>query len=139
MVCGRILRSRSRALKGLPGSRRSGAPWKCTHPGRSGSSGQPHRQLFLVPALDTTWSLRDSTNSRNVVNPSDFSLKTGSIRFIWFLTPAAWTQLPSLLCRGVTAVPQALGGTNWPPWQADCSLIGSHELPPLTRLRGTGR
>lgn len=43
----------------------------------------------LVPALDTTWSLRDSTNSRNVVNPSDFSLKAGSIRCIWLLTPAA--------------------------------------------------
>jgi hypothetical protein len=43
----------------------------------------------LVPALDTTWSLRDSTNSRNVVNPSDFSLKAGSIRCIWLLSPAA--------------------------------------------------
>gem|GEM_PF-4513422 len=43
----------------------------------------------LVPALDTTWSLRDSTNSGNVVNPSDFSLKAGSIRCIWLLTPAA--------------------------------------------------
>ena len=43
----------------------------------------------LACCLETTLSLRDSTKSRNVVNPSDFSVKAGSIRCIWLLTPAA--------------------------------------------------
>ena len=43
----------------------------------------------LACCLVSTLSLRDSTNARKLVNPSDFSVKAGSIRCIWLFTPAA--------------------------------------------------
>ena len=71
-----------------PDWRRSDAPlnWAVAV---SGSSGQPHGQLSVGVLLGNHLVAPRLHEVSKRCEPSDFSVKAGSIRYIWLLTPAA--------------------------------------------------